>query len=138
MSSPATDHAHPEAGLQDSVRRISEHATALARLEAELAKSELTAKGKRLGLAAGLGAGAAILAVLGLAVGLGAAVVGLDFVMPLWAALLVVFGATLLVAAALAIAARDAARRATPPVPEQTIDEARRTKAAITEATNGR
>ena len=138
MSSPATDPARSNPGLQDSVRRISEHATALARLEAELAKSELTAKGKRLGVAAGLGAGAAILAVLGLAVGLGAAVVGLEFIMPLWAALLVVFGLTLLVAAALAIAARDAARRATPPVPEQTIDEARRTKDAITEATNGR
>jgi Flp pilus assembly protein TadB len=136
LSSRATEHGSLSE-VQDAVRRISDHAVALARLEADLAKTEIATKGKRLGTAAGLGAGAAVLGVLALGVALAAAAAALALVLPLWGALLVVAGATLAVAAVLAGAARAAAKRATPPVPEQAIEEARWTKQALTGASNG-
>ncbi len=136
MSSHVTE-PRLEAGVHDAVRRISEHAVALARLEAELAKAELSAKGKRLGLAAGLGAGAAVLAVIGLGFGLAAAAAALALVMPTWAALLAVCGGVLLVAAILAVVAKRSARKASPPVPQQAIDEAKLTKDALSGGTNG-
>jgi hypothetical protein len=123
--------------VQDAVRRISEHAVALARLEAELAKAELSAKGKRLGVAAGLGAGATVLAVIGLGFGLAAGAAALALAIPTWAALLAVCGGVVLVAAILAAVAIRSAKKASPPVPQQAIDEAKLTKDVLSGGANG-
>ena len=48
-----------------------------------------------------------------------------------WLALLLVFGGLLLVALVLGLLALNRIKRGTPPVPEQAIDEAKKTTAAI-------
>ena len=136
MSSLATRPDNPEVGIRSAARRISEHAAALGRLEAELVKAELSAKGKLFGVAAGLGAGAAILAILALAFALAGGAAALALVLPLWAALLIVAAIVVMAGGILAMAAVRSARNASPPVPQQAIEEAQTTKVAL--SSNGR
>jgi Flp pilus assembly protein TadB len=124
----------PVAG--NAVKRASEHASQLARLELELAQLELKTKASKLGTGAGLGVGAAILALFGLGFGLAAAAVALALVVDTWLALLIVFGALVLIAAVLGLLARRELTKGTPPVPQQAVEEARRTTEAL--KSNGR
>jgi hypothetical protein len=119
-----------------AAKRASEHASQLARLELELAQLELKAKASKLGGGAALGAGAAILALFGLGFGLAAAAVALALVLDTWLALLIVFGALVIIAAVLGLLARSELRKGGPPVPRQAVDEARRTTEVL--KSNGR
>jgi hypothetical protein len=121
-------------GIGGAVREISEHAASLAKLEIQLAKIELARKASKLAVAGGFGIGAAILLLFGLGFALGAAVVGLDLVLPLWLSFLVVAAAVAVVSAAFGLLAYAAARRAVPPVPEQAIDEAKETTRVLRHA----
>lgn len=118
-------------GLGGVVGAVAERARALARLEAELAVAELRAKAKPFGAGAALLAAAAVLAMLAAGFALAAAAAGLALAMPLWAALLVVAGSVLLVAAVLGAVALASVRRASPPVPERALAEAKRTAVVL-------
>lgn len=116
----------PEApGLGDAAKRVAEHASALARLELELASLELKRKAGALGAGAGLGIAAGLFILFGIGFALAAGAVALALVLDTWLALLAVAGGLLLLAALLALLALGLFRRATPPVPEQAIEEAR-------------
>lgn len=106
----------------DLVKQLSEQTTTLVRKEIELAKAELTEKGKVAGQGAGMFAGAAVVGLLALGVLTTMILALLDKAMDLWVAALivtVVYGA---LAALMAMAARDRVKRATPPAPEQTVE----------------
>jgi hypothetical protein len=118
-------------GIATVAKEVADHANAIARLEVELAKLELKQKAAGLAGGIGLGAGAAVLALFGLAFLLAAAGAGLALTLDPWLALLVLGGALVLVAALLAAIALASIRKATPPVPEQAIREAKLTQAAI-------
>jgi|SRR5579864_8884971 len=118
-------------GLSTAAKDVADHASALARLEFELAALELKRKVVALAAGIGLGAGAALLGLFALAFGLAAAAAALTLVLSTWLALLVVAGGLLLVAATLGLLALGAIRRATPPLPEQAIREAKLTTAAL-------
>jgi uncharacterized membrane protein YqjE len=122
-----------ENGLGDTVRAVSEHATALARLEVRLAKEELREKLSRLGIAAGVTAAALVLVLFGIGFLLAAASAGLDETLPQWLSLLIVGGALVILAALLGAIALRSARRGQPPVPKRAIDEAKETKRALQE-----
>ena len=117
--------------LGQAVREVSRHAVALAKLEAKLAKREVSDKARQFLPAAVLGLAAIALALFGLGYGLAAAVEGLDAVVPRWAALLIVAGALLAAAVLLAMIARTTIKHASPPVPEQAIEEAKQTAQAL-------
>jgi hypothetical protein len=123
--------APADGGLGAAAKQVSEHASALFRLEAELAALELKKKVGALGLGIGLGVGAAVLSLFMLGFALAAGAAGLALVMPGWAALLVVAGILLVVIAILALLARSAVKRGTPPVPQQAILEAKLTTEAL-------
>jgi membrane protein implicated in regulation of membrane protease activity len=120
-----------ERGLGPAAKQVAEHASTLARLEVELATLELKRKVAALGVGIGLVVGAALLGLYALGFGLAAAAAGIATALPLWAALLIVFGALALLALVLALAGIGSIRRGTPPVPEQAIQEARLTTEAI-------
>jgi uncharacterized membrane protein YqjE len=109
-----------EASLAELTKRLSEQVSRLAHEEIQLAKAEMTEKGKRAGLSAGMFGGAALLGLFALGVLTACVVVALDTVMPLWGATLLVAGLYALAAGALALAGRAEVRQATPVVPEQT------------------
>ena len=89
-----------------------------------------------LGLGIGLAVAAAGLIVFMTAFVYAAIAAALALVMPTWAALLVVAGILLLMAAVLGFLALNRIKKGTPPVPEQAIQEAKLTTEAL--KSNGR
>jgi len=104
------------------VRQLSEQTTTLVRKEIELAKAELSAKGKVAGQGAGMFGGAAVVGLLALGTLTTMILVLLDQAMDLWVAALVVTVVYGAIAAVLAMSGRDRVKQATPPAPEQTVE----------------
>jgi uncharacterized membrane protein YqjE len=106
----------------DLVKQLSEQTTTLVRKEIELARAELTEKGRVAGQGAGMFGGAAVAALLALGTLTTMLLVLLDKAMDLWVAALivtVVYGA---IAALLAMTGRDRVKEGMPPAPEQTVE----------------
>ena len=129
MPTPGAETEHP--GVGAAAKQVAEHASTLARLELELAGLELKQKAGALGAGVGLGIGAALLALYALGFLLATAAVALAIVLDAWLALLIVSVVLLALATLLGLLARAQLRRATPPVPEQAIREAKLTSEAL-------
>jgi Putative Actinobacterial Holin-X, holin superfamily III len=114
-----------------AAKEVAEHASALTKLELELATLELKKKAATLGVGIGLGIGAAFFALFGLAFALATIAAALALVLPWWLALLIITGALFLVAGIAGVIAVGRLRRGTPPVPEKAIAEAKLTTEAI-------
>jgi hypothetical protein len=114
-------------GFVTRTKSISQRMQSLVQLNLELAKLEGKQKATALGVAGGLGAAAAVLAVYGIGFALATAAAGLSEAMPVWLALLIVTIVIFLLAALVGFLARRSARKATPPKPTQAIEEAERT-----------
>src|SRR5437588_2488095 len=102
------------ASVADLVKQLSEQTSRLARQEAELAKTELAAKGKRAGIGAGMFGGAGAFGFYALGALAAAAILGLATGVPGWLAayVAVAFGA---LAGALALTGKAKVQQATPP-----------------------
>lgn len=100
---------------------ISEQVSRLVRDELKLAKVELTEKGKKAGIGAGMFGGAGLIALYGLAALIAAAILGLAGPVPDWAAALIIGAVLLLVAGVAAVVGRREVAQATPPVPEEAV-----------------
>jgi uncharacterized membrane protein YqjE len=116
------------------VRRLSAQLSELFRRELELARTELTAKGKRAGAGAGLAGAGGVVALFGVGALIAAAIAGLATVMPVWLSALIVGVVVLLVAGALALVGRSRLQKATPPVPEQAVQGVQNDVAAVRNA----
>jgi hypothetical protein len=114
-----------------AVKDVADHAKRVVSLELELAKLELTKKAASLGIGIGLAVAAGVFALYALGFGFAAGAAGLATFLPTWAALLIVMGVLFLVAAILGLVARGRIQKATPPVPEQAIVEAKLTTEAL-------
>jgi len=123
--------AEPKPGVGDAAKQVAEHASALARLELELAGLELKRKAGALGTGVGLSVGAAIFALFALGFLFATAAAALALVVDTWLALLIVSLALLVVAGILGLIGLKLVRRGTPPVPEQAIQEAKLTTQAL-------
>jgi hypothetical protein len=82
------------------VKQLSEQVTQLARDEFRLAQLEMTRKGKRAGLGAGMFSGSGLLALYGVGCLLAAAIIGLATAVAAWLAALIVGAGLLVIAAA--------------------------------------
>jgi hypothetical protein len=111
----------PEASAGELVRQLSEQVSRLIRDELKLAEYEMTSKARRIGRGAGMFGGSGLVALYGIGCLLAAAIIGLAGVLPAWAAALIVGGALLLIAGLAALVGKSQVSRATPPVPEQTV-----------------
>ena len=120
-----------DGGVGPAAKQVAEHATALARLEMELASLELKQKVTRLGVGAGLLIAAAIFGLFAIGFGLAAAAAAIATVLSAWIALLIIFGGVLLLAGLLALIGRGLIKKGSPPVPEQAIEEAKLTTEAV-------
>jgi hypothetical protein len=111
-----------ERPIGDLLKQLSEETTTLVRQELELAKSEVSEKGKKAGMGAGMFGGAGVSALLGLGAITAAAIAALDTAMPTWLAALIVGVVWLAIAGVLALQGKNKVQEATPPVPEQTTE----------------
>jgi hypothetical protein len=108
--------------MGELVKELATETSTLVRQELDLAKAEMTERGKRAGKGAGMIAAAAILGLLAAGALTACLIAALDRAMATWLAALivtVVYGA---IAGALAVTGRKQIQEAAPPVPEQAID----------------
>jgi uncharacterized membrane protein YqjE len=111
-----------ERPIGELLKQLSQETATLVRQELDLAKAEVSEKGKTAGAGAGMFGGAGMSAFLGLAALTAAAIAGLDTAMRTWLAALIVGVVWLAVAGVLALMGRNKVQEATPPVPEQTTE----------------
>ncbi len=118
-------------GLGAAAREVVEHGMSIAKLELRLALAELKTRLAMLGIGIALVLGAAICGGLALLLAVATVVSAIATALPVWLALLIVTGATGVLAGLLGALALGALRRASPPVPKQAIEEARLTAEAV-------
>ena len=114
-----------DASTGELFKQLSEQTTTLVRQEVDLAKAELSEKGQKVGVGAGMFGGAGILGYTGLLAVTAAVVLALNEVMDAWLAALIVGAFYLAAAGVMALLGRDRIREATPVAPEQTIETVR-------------
>jgi H+/Cl- antiporter ClcA len=118
-------------GLRGAAKNVADRTRTLVRLEIELALSEIKRKLATIGIGIGLFVGAALFAFFAIAFTLATIAAGLATAVPWWLALLIVTIALFLLVVLLVLLGRAAIQRATPPLPEQAIEEAQLTVEAL-------
>jgi uncharacterized membrane protein YqjE len=108
--------------LGELLKQLSQETTQLVHQELELAKAELQQKGKQAGAGAGLFGGAGALGLAALGALTACFILALNAIMPAWLAALIVAVVYGIVAFVLVKQGQAKLKRATPPVPEQTIE----------------
>jgi len=111
-----------ERSIGELFGKLSAETSELIRQEMELARAELTAKGKEAGKGAGLFGGAGAVGLLAAGAITAGIILLLDLAIAAWLAAIIVGLVYTGIAAVLALQGRDRLKRATPPVPEQTVD----------------
>ena len=111
-----------ERSIGELFGKLSAETSELIRQEMELARAELTAKGKEAGKGAGLFGGAGAVGLLAAGAITAGIILLLDLAIAAWLAAIIVGLVYAGIAAVLALQGRDRLKRATPPVPEQTVD----------------
>jgi len=119
------------AGVGGAAKQVADHASAIAKLELELAAFELKKKVTALGLGIGLGIGAALFGLFMLGFAFATVAAALATFLSTWLAFLIVTAGLGLMAGLLGVLAIGRIKKGTPPVPEQAIREAKLTTAAI-------
>jgi hypothetical protein len=116
-------NARPEdLPVAELLKRLSEQTSTLVRQELDLAKAELSVKGKRMGTGAGLFGGAGMFGLYALGALTACAILALSTAMAGWLAALLVAVVYAAIAGGLALTGKGKVQQATPPVPEQTVD----------------
>lgn len=134
MSEVSGSGGGSERSTGELVSQLSEQVSRLVRDELRLALAELTQKGKRAGIGAGLAGVAGVVALFGLGALLVAVIAALALVVPVWAAALIVGGVLVLVAGLLALVGLGQVKRALPAAPEQAIASTKRDIETIKES----
>jgi uncharacterized membrane protein YqjE len=104
------------------LKQLSTETTTLVRQELELAKAEMTEKGKEAGKGIGMFGAAGLVGFLALGALTTTFIALLDTAMETWLAALIVTVVYAAVAGVLALTGKGRLSNATPPVPEQTQD----------------
>jgi uncharacterized membrane protein YqjE len=104
------------------LRQLSQETTTLVKQEIELAKAEMSEKGKQAGAGVGMFGGAGVSGLLALIFLSLAVVAAIDSATRAWLAALIVGALWAAAAAVLAVQGRTRVKQATPAAPEQAIE----------------
>jgi uncharacterized membrane protein YqjE len=108
--------------VAELLKRLSEQTSTLVRSELDLAKAELTVKGKRAGQGAGMFGGAGMVGLYALGALTATIILALSTALDGWLAALIVTVVYAAIAGVLALIGKGKVKQATPPMPEQTVD----------------
>jgi Putative Actinobacterial Holin-X, holin superfamily III len=111
-----------ERSLAELTKQLTQQTSALAQKEVELAKAELTLKGKRIGMGAGAFGAAGLIGLYAFGALTAAAILALAIVLDAWLAALIVAVGYGAIAGALALSGRQKVEQGTPPIPEEAIE----------------
>ena len=120
-----TTNQRTDATTADLLRQLSEQTTRLVRQEIELAKAEVSEKGKRAGLGAGMFGGAGVFGFYALGALIATAIAALSLAVATWLGALIVTVVLGAIAGVLALQGRSKLQSAMPPAPEQTMETVR-------------
>jgi hypothetical protein len=118
-------------GLGGAAKLVADRARSIVRLELQLAATELKKKVAALGIGIGLLVGAALFGLFALGFLFAAIAAAIATAVSTWLALLIVTGALFLLAGLLATIGIASIKKGVPPVPEQALEEAKRTAEAL-------
>ena len=107
--------------IPELLKDLSDQTTTLVRQEIELAKAEMTAKGKQVGIGAGAFGGAALVGLYAVGALTAALVLALSTAVAGWLAALIVGVVYAAVAGVLALVGKNRTEAGSPPVPERAI-----------------
>ena len=110
-----------EQSLPELLKRLSQETATLVRQELDLAKAEVSDKGKKAGVGVGIVGAAGVVALLALGALTACFILALNEVMPAWLAALIVAVVYGIVAAVLGMRGKEKVQEATPPAP-QTVE----------------
>jgi uncharacterized membrane protein YqjE len=111
-----------DASASDLVKQLSEQTSRLVRQEMELAKVELSEKGKQAGIGAGLFGGAGVFGLYALGALTATIIAALSLAMETWLAALIVTVLWAAVAGVMALVGKGRLDKGTPPIPEQSVE----------------
>lgn len=114
-----------ELSVPELMRQLSDQTATLVRQELELAKAELTGKGKRAGVGAGMFGAAGVFGLYALGALTATVILALSLAMKGWLAALIVTVVYGVIAGVLALAGKSNVSKGLPPVPEQTVETVR-------------
>ncbi|MET9324179.1 phage holin family protein [Streptomyces sp. NPDC003038] len=135
--SSADRHAHDsDDSVGALVTRASQQLSELVREEMQLARVEMTEKGKRFGVGGGLVGGAGLVGFLAAQALTGAVIAAVALLLPVWASALIVAAVLAAAAAVMAMAGKKQIAKAGPPAPQQTIESVKADVAEIKEHTH--
>ena len=104
------------------VAQLTSDVSRLVREELQLAKVELTDKGKEAGVGIGLFGGAGAVALYGLGALIAAAIIGLAYAVPAWLSALIVAVVLFIIAGIAALLGKQHVNRAGSPVPQRAVE----------------
>lgn len=107
--------------IGDLVRQLSDQTTTLVRQEIELAKAEMTAKGKQVGMGAGAFGGAGLFGLYAVGAITACLILALSTAVAGWLAALIVGVVYAAIAGVLALIGKKKTQAGAPPVPERAI-----------------
>jgi hypothetical protein len=120
-SGPATAEAR-DASVADLVKQLSEQTSLLVRQEMELAKAELSAKGKQVGAGAGMFGGAGVLGLYAGGAFTAAVIAALSLALATWLAALIVALIWAGAGGLVALMGKKKVQQAMPPIPEASVE----------------
>jgi hypothetical protein len=115
-----------EQPVGELVQQLSQQTATLVRQEMRLATAELQQKGKKVGVGAGMFGGAGVVALYGVGALIAAAILGIGTFLEPWIAAVIVGVVLLAVAGILALTGKKQVDDATPLMPEQATESAKR------------
>jgi uncharacterized membrane protein YqjE len=124
MPRVVTTHDTHDASTGQLVSNLAEQVSTLVRDELTLARQEMTEKGKRAGVGAGLLGGAGVLALYGVGTLFVTLVLVLDIWWPAWVAALVVTVVMFAIAGVVALVGKKQVQQAVPPAPTEAVQSA--------------
>jgi uncharacterized membrane protein YqjE len=134
MAEHGSGSALSDRSVPELLQQLSDQTVTLVRQELDLAKVELTEKGKQAGVGAGMFGAAGVAGLYAVGALTAAVILALSLAMSGWLAALIVaviYGA---VAGVLALTGRSRVQRGVPPVPEQTVQNVKEDVAVARDA----
>lgn len=125
QSPTSNNGATAERSLSELAKDLSNQTTELVHKEVELAKAELTQKGKQLGIGVGAFGGAGVLGFYAFGALTAAMILALAELVDGWLAALIVTVLYATIAGVMALIGRNRVQRGSPPLPERAIESAK-------------
>ena len=111
-----------EQSMGELLKQLSQETATLVRQEIDLAKAEVSEKGKKAGIGAGMFGAAGIVGLLALGALTACFILALDTAMAGWLAALIVTVVYAAIAGVLALSGKGKVKEAAPPIPEQAVE----------------